>query len=245
LATDAVERPEVRAKPGAVEPPRAGPILAAWMALFVLLNALLWLSGLKGYVLAEAIERGAARAETAGIGETTDDAIRKAVRIQQDTLPFWRAVTGLGDFLFGPAALAVRALVVATLFSGLAALVGRPVRFPEGLVSCASAQGWWVLGLAFQAALMVALRRPEVETSATLLLPAGTHSAVLWIALSQLDLFAALGWGSMALGGWRRGQVNLLTAAVVCGVLWACESAVRIGAALVVGAGMRLALTAG
>jgi hypothetical protein len=133
-------------------------------------------------------------------------------------------------------------LTVATLFAGLAALVGRPVRFADGVMGCARAQGWWVLGLAVRVGLMIALRRPEVETSAALLLPPGRYSAAVWVALRQIDVFAALGWGAMALGGWRRGQVNLAAAGLVCGAMWLVEAGVRIGFALLVGAGMRLTL---
>jgi hypothetical protein len=242
LAIDVAGQPESRSKISAAEASRPGQTLALWMALVVLLNAVLWVSGLRGYVLSRAIERGAARAEKAGIGEMADEVVRKAIRTQQDTQTFWEALTMLGDFGLQPIGLAVRALLVATLFSGVAALVGRPVRFREGLASCATAQGWWVLGLTLQTALMIALRRPDVETSATLVLPPGSHPAALWIALRQLDIFAALGWMAMARGGWRRGQVNLFTAVLVCGLLWACEAAVSTGGALIVGAGIRLTL---
>ncbi len=212
------------------------------MALIVLLNGLLWLSGARGGALAEAVERGTAHAETARIGEVGDEVIRKAIRTQQSTLPFWTTLAALGDFLAEPLILVLRAVLVATLFAGLAALVGRPTRFAEGLAACAAAQGLWVLGLAVRGGLMLALHRDQIETSATLLLPPAACSAALWVALRQLDVFAVLGWMALALGGWRRGQANLLTAFLICGSLWMIEAAVRISYALVIGAGMRLTL---
>jgi len=102
-----------------------------------------------------------------------------------------------------------------------------------------------VLGLAVRVALMIALGRPEAETSATLLLPPGTHPATLWIALRQLDAFAALGWLAMAAGAWRRGQAGLPGALFVCAGLAVTEAILRIGAALVLGAGMRMTLIPG
>ena len=90
--------------------------------------------------------------------------------------------------------------------------------------------------------LTIALRRTEVETSLTLLLPPGSYPAAIWVALRQVDAFALLGWSALAWGGWRRGQVGLLTALAVCGSLWLVESTIRIGSILVLGAGMRLTL---
>ena len=221
---------------------RAGPTLLVLMSVVVALNAWTWLSGMKGYALAVAVEEGTARAETAGIGELGDDVVRKAIRTQEKTTLFWGVLSALGDFLGEPAALALRALAVAVVFSSLAALTGRPVGFHEAFAECAAAQSFWVLDLALRSALMVALRRPDVETSATLLLPTGAYGAPLWAALSQISPFAAIGWLVMALGGRRRGQVNLATAFLVCGALWFGEAAVRIAFTLTLGAGMRLSL---
>ena len=73
------------------------------------------------------MEKGAARVESLGIGEIGDDLIRKSIRTQRDTLPFWTVLAMLGDFLVEPVSLAVRALAVATAFGALAALTGRSV----------------------------------------------------------------------------------------------------------------------
>jgi hypothetical protein len=89
---------------------------------------------------------------------------------------------------------------------------------------------------------MLLLDRTEVETSAVLFLPPGLHPAPLWLALRQVDAFVLLGWLTIALGAWRRGQTNLLAAGFVCVVLWLAESALRIGFGLILGAGMRLSL---
>jgi hypothetical protein len=212
------------------------------MGLLILLHGVLWLSGHRGYALAAAIERGAGRVESWTVGEIPDDAIRKAIRLQQDTLPFWVALTVLGDFVLDPLWLAGRAVVIAVLLASAAALAGRPVGFEAGLSNCAREQWPWVLGLAFQVALMLALGREEAETSATLLLPPGTHPAALWLFLRQLDVFAMLGWARLAIGGWRRGQANLFFACVLCFLIAALEMSLRTGWLLFLGAGMRRTL---
>jgi hypothetical protein len=242
VTTNVAEHPEAipRARPG--EPPGAGRWLALWVGLVIALNGLLWLSGERGAALAAAVERGAARTELARVGEVGEEVIRKAVHLQQESVTFWATLAALGDFAGEPMLLVLRALLVATAFTGLAALVGRPTRFSEGLAACAAAQGIWVLGLAVRLGLMAVLHRAEVETSATLLLPPGAYSAATWVALRQLDIFAALGWTTLALGGWRRGQVNLATAFAVCGLFWSGEAAMRISYSLFLGAGMRLTL---
>lgn len=216
--------------------------LALWAALIVALRLALWIGGVRDHALARAVEQGAARAEQAGVGEIGDEALRKAVRIQQRTYPFWAVLQALDDLVLEPIAPAIRALTVATLFAGLAALGGRPTRFAEGLAAAARGQGWWVLGLGLSVVLMLGLRRTEVETSAALLLPAGVHDAVLWTALRQLDVFALIGWGLLARGAWALGQANLALAVVVCAMLWLGESVVRVAFTLVTGAGMRLTL---
>jgi hypothetical protein len=223
-------------------PPRFGRVLLLWMALVVLLHAVAWLSGHRGNVLAEAIERGAARVESWTLGEVPDDAIRKAIALQKDSLPFWLALMALGDFALDPFALAARAALVAVGLASVAALSGRPVRFEWGMAACARGQWPWVLGLAVQVALMLALGRDEVETSATLLLPPGAYAAATWTAMRQADAFALLGWALLAWGGWRRGQANLLVATLICLVLAVSEAALRTGWILFLGAGMRLTL---
>src|SRR5262245_55383284 len=213
----AVESDRVEAAIGIPESPRFGRFLALWSALVVLLNGVIWIGGFRAAVLSEAVERGAAHVEVRGIGELSDDLIRRAIQIQHETLPFWATLAWLGDFLVSPLILAGRAVAVATVFAAAAALVGRPVRYELALAECSAAQGIWVLGLAVQVALLVALRRADVETSLTLLLPSGRYPAPLWLALHQLDLFAVVGWGVLAWGGWHRGQLNAAAAVGLCG----------------------------
>jgi hypothetical protein len=134
----------------------------------------------------------------------------------------------------------VRALAVATLLSALAALVGRPVGFRQALDECAWLQGFWVLGLAVQLALLIKMQSTEVETSLVLLLPAGTYPALMWVALRQLDAFALLGWAALIRGGWRRGQSNLAVATLACALVALCELTCRLGFALITGSAMRL-----
>ena len=227
------------------EPAGFLPWLTLWAALTVLMHSGLWLTGFRDAALATAIDTGAARVETLGVGEMGEELIRKAVRSQRDTLPFWSVLAFLGDFLGEPAALAVRALAVATAFSSVAAVSGRPIGYDEALTDCARVQGVWVLGLAVRSALMVALRETEVSTSAALFLPPGTYPAATALGLEQLDVFAAVGWLAMARGGWKRGQVGVLGALAVCGGLWGFESALRVSVGLVTGAGMRLTIMPG
>ncbi len=234
--------PAVRSPAGVEEPPRAGPILVFWMILTLGLQASLWISGARTTGVSHAIERGAAKVETRGVGEVGDEVVRKAIGIQHDTLPFWVTILALGDFAGEPLAMALRAGMAATLFAGLALLRGRPVEFGRGLVACSWAQGFWVLGLAVHAALTIALRRPEIETSAVLFLPPGTHEAVTWAVLRQVEVFAMLGWLTMISGAWQRGQVGLLGATIVGVSLFLIEAAVRLQFSLLIEAGMRLSL---
>jgi hypothetical protein len=233
------------ARAGVSDSARFGPMLLGWMAIVVLLQVVAWGSGLRGTGLAVAVEDGAARVESWTIGEVGDDVVRKAIRTQLDTLPFWATLTALGDFVLEPMSLAVRAILATTMFCAVAALSGRSVQFDATLISCVWLQGIWVLGVAVRVGLMLALGRGDVETSATLLLPSGAHSAALWVALQQLDLFAAVGWCGLALGAWKRGQTRLPVAVALCLLLWVCEAALRIGATLVIGAGMRVSLVPG
>ena len=221
---------------------RSGPILALWMGAILAFQALSWASGARTAALAEAVERGAARAERAKIAEVGDDLVRKAVRLQQATLPFWTTLTLIGDFAIAPLSPALRSLAAAALLSSLAALVGRPPGFGAAMVGNAKAQGYWVLGLAVRVGLETAMRRTTADTSLALALPPGAYPAALWVALRQLDAFALLGWAAMARGSWRRGQANLATACLACLALWLAESTFCALGTLATGAGMRLAL---
>jgi hypothetical protein len=244
------DRPATEDRPCPVPDPTAyGPVgsgsgarLALWVALVVGLEGLLWLSGGKTLALAEAVEQGAARVESRSFGEVSEDQVRKAIRTQNATLPFWSTLAWIGDFVVEPLSLAVRAAAVAALLSTLAALVGRPARFGEALGGCIAVQGFWVLGLAVRVALTFALRGAEADTSLALAIPHGIDSALAWLAARQVDVFALWGWAAMTLGGWRRGQANLAVAFLVCALVALGEAALRVGFALVVGAGMRLTL---
>ncbi|QEH37222.1 hypothetical protein OJF2_58090 [Aquisphaera giovannonii] len=217
-------------------------ILLGWMGLMVLVQALRWAAGTPGDILAAGVEEGASRAESRVRGEVGDEVIRKAIRSQRETLPFWAVVTALGDFLVEPFSLAARAVAVATLFSGIAALSGRTPRYDLGLLESSKAQGFWVLGLAARLALAASLGRGEadVETSAALLLPPGRHPAALWLALRQVDLFAMAGWALMAHAAGRRGESPRWLAWTLCLLLAFLECAVRVAAALGMGGALRL-----
>jgi hypothetical protein len=221
---------------------RPGSTLAAWMALIIFLEAVPWVTGSRPLELAEAVERGAATAESRAGGQVTDDQARKIVLKQHETLPFWRTLARIDDFLIEPLAPALRATVVATLLSALAALVGRPAGYGPALNACIEAQGVWVLGLATRTALAIALGRPGVDTSLALALPPGIYPAAVWATLREADAFAILGWAAMAWGGWRRGQAYLPVAASACALVAFGEATFRVWFSLVFGAGMRLTL---
>jgi hypothetical protein len=221
---------------------RFGPTLVLWVTLTADLQGALWISGWRSLALASAVEQGAAVIESRKFGEEPETAIRSSIRTQRETLPFWTALALIGDFVFEPASLVLRAVAVVVAFSALAALSGRPVRFDESLAACAAAQGLWVLGLAVRLGLTVYTGRLEAETSLILAMPPGTYWAPLWVPLHQVDIFALLGWGVLARGAWRRGQVHPVTALLVCGSLWATEAAVRVAWTLTVESGMRMLL---
>ncbi len=232
---------ETRSKPDEPQPIRE---LTIWMIAMLILGALPWVTGFQERALAEAVEAGSARAERRGIGEVRDDQIRKAVKAQQDTEPFWMTLWLLGDLLIEPVAIALRAVAVATSFAALAALSGRTIGFESAFEDCARSQRFWVLGLAVRVGLMLVLRRSEVDTSLALLLPEGPVSALTWLFCRQIDVFTTLGWLSMAKGGWKRGQVNLFAALLVCGLFASVEVVSRVSFEAAIGMVIRLRITA-
>ncbi len=228
---------ETPSKPAELQPGRE---LAIWMVAIIALGAIPWLTGFPERALSEAIEVGSAQAERRGIGEIRDDQIRKAVKSQQDTEPFWMTLWLLGDFVLEPLAIAVRALAVATTFSAVAALAGRTIGFEQAFDDCAHAQRFWAYGLAVRVALMLVLKRHDVDTSFALLLPQGTIPALTWLLARQLEVFAILGWLSMAYGGWKRRQVNLVVAMSICASFAVFEALTRVSFEASIGAVIRL-----
>jgi hypothetical protein len=221
-----------------------GNILLVWIALMLALNGIRWLGGFPAGGVAEGVEEGVARAELQVRGESTEEQIRKAIRSQRETIPFWTALSAIDDFLIEPAMLAGRAVAVAMLFAGVAAVTGRPIQYERALRESARIQGLWVLGLAFRVAMLVCLRRSEagVETSLGLLLGPGAHSAMIWLVLRQLDIFALIGWAALAWSGWKRGDAAPATAAGLCGGLCLAEVSLRAAVGLLIGGSMRLSL---
>jgi hypothetical protein len=222
-----------------------GPSLAAIMGAIVLIQVVAWGSGVRGEGLAEAVERGAARVEARSSGEVAEADVRRVIDDQRDTLRFWAVLAAVGDLAFEPLAPALRALLAASSFSAVAALRGRPIRFDAALRGAVAAQWLWVIGMAVRVALMVAVGLPGAESSAALLLPPGSYPAWAWVGLRQVDPFVILGWMAVARSGWRLGLVGLGSASLTCGVLWALESTLRLGIALVCGAAMRAVLMPG
>ncbi len=227
------------------EQPKWGAVLAGWMAATIMLNGIIWTTGVKDHQIASAVERGAGKVEERHKGEENEDVIRKGIQLQRDTLTFWTVITLMRDFFFAPLALFVRPLMVAVAFAAVAAASGRRVRFPVVMSDCVSWQGVWVLGLLVQVVLMLLWRRATIETSVLLFLPPGQYPATTWVILRQLDCFAILGWLGMALVGWRRGQTNWLMAFLLCMILWMFEIAVLSSASLVVHLAMRSSLMPG
>ncbi len=222
--------------------PAWGWLLAVWMSLVLVLNGIAWTTGVVDHDLAQAVENGAAQVERRRIHEESDDVVRKAIQTQRDTLRFWTVIAALRDFLAAPMSLVFRVFTVAITFSALAALTGRPVRFPAAVADCVVWQGLWVLGLAVEVVLMLALQRPHVETSVLMFLPRDSFTARQWTALQQVDCFAIIGWLGMAWGIRRRGQASLFVALIVCFVLAAAGGYVCYRASLLVNLSMRMTL---
>ena len=210
--------------------------------MIVLLNGLVWTTGVRDYDLADAVEKGAARVEERQVGEESEDVIRKAIKLQRDTLTFWTVILAIRDFLIDPLWIALRALSVAVGMSAVAAMSGRPVRFPATLARCVAWQGVWVFGLAVQVVLMLALGRSHVETSLLMLFPEGTYTARQYLMLQQIDGFAVIGWFGMTWGAYRCGQASALMAVLVSGTLVMVETSLFSSAALVVNLAMRSTL---
>ncbi len=229
-------------QPKSEESPRFMPSLALWTVLTVVTLGGLWVAGFRTRGLIEAVDRGAAHVESFRVGELNDDVIRKTIQTQRDTLPFWTVIALLGDFLVEPAALTARALAAATAFAAIAALRGRTIGYERALAECSAAQGFWVLGIVVRAVLMAALRRDDIETSAVLFLPTGMYPAYVYLALRQLDVFALIGWSTIALGGVRRMQVRWPGALFVTLTLAGFEAVARVSIAATLGAGMRLSV---
>lgn len=225
---------------------RFGAVLCVWMVLIVALNGARWIAGSRPVMLAAAVERGVQKIEAAGQGEMSDDLVRKAIRTQRDARPFWSVLHAFGDFVIDPCALALRAVGVAIGFTAIAAMTGRRLQFERALSDSAWIQGCWVLGLAVRVGLLVWLRRgeDELDTSLGLFLPPGTYPAATWLLLRECDVFALLGWASLALAGWRRGDANPAAAMLLCSTLGMIEIGLRTAVGLVLGSAMRLSLAA-
>lgn len=215
-------------------------MLSVWMSLVVVFHGLIWTTGVPDYELAAAVERGAARVEQRLVGEDSSDVVRKSIQLQRDTLPFWRVIRLVGDFVMAPLGLALRALAVAVAFCAVAALTGRPVRYPEAMRDCVAWQGVWVLGLAVQAVLMLVLRKPHIDTSVTLMLPPRVWGAREWVLLQQLDYFALIGWLGLGWSACVRRQANLWVALAVCCLLAVVEMNIYGSCRLLFNLGMHL-----
>ncbi len=224
------------------ESPRYLPMLALWTLITVVTLGGLWIAGFRTRGLVGAVDKGAARIEAIRIGDIDDDLIRKTIQTQRETIPFWTVIALLGDFLVEPMALVARALAAATGFAAIAALRGRHIGFERALAECSAAQGFWVLGIVVRGALMMALRRDDIETSAALFLTPGTYRALIAIAVRQLDAFALIGWTTMAVGAVKRGQVKWPGALSVVVTLALIEAATRISFEALLGASMRLSV---
>lgn len=235
-------KPPTTAGPAPMEEPAWRLRLLGWAIGLMALHGVLWGGGIRQHYLATAVEAGVARVEQRLLGEESQDIIRKEIQVQRDSLGFWMVLAALGDFVFAPLWLPLRAMAVTVVLSAWAALRGRPPGFLAAWSQCVTWQGIWVLGAAVQVALVVMLDSASVDTSLALLLPAGTYSARWWVLLRQLDLFALLGWLVLAWGGYRRGQAGLIPALLLIAMVAIMEATVVSSASLVVELGMRLSL---
>jgi hypothetical protein len=217
-------------------------MLGVWAALVIILNGILWTTGVPDYNLVQAVEVGAARVEQQMLGEESEDVVRKAIQAQRDTLRFWTVIAILRDFVFAPLLLCIRPLLVGVAFSAVAAVSGRHVRFPATLAAASMWQGVWVLGLAMQVALMLLLGRSAVDTSLAIFLSQESFTASRWASLQQLDCFALVGWLGITWSGWRLRQANIIMAVIACGSLALLEMTICSMTSLVVNLGMRMAI---
>jgi hypothetical protein len=237
---------EVQSPTTADPAPMEGPAwrlrLLGWMVGLMLVYSVLWGVGIRQHYLATAVEAGVARVEQRLQGEESQDIIRKEIQVQRDSLRFWMVLAALGDFVFAPLWLPLRAMSVTVVLSAWAALRGRPPGFLAAWCQCVTWQGIWVLGAAVQVVLAVMLDSASVDTSVALLLPPGTYSAGRWILLRQLDCFALFGWLVLAWGGYRRGQAGWGPALLLIAMVAIMEAMVVSSASLVVELGMRLSL---
>lgn len=225
------------------EPPAWGSLLTLWMAIVIILNGCFWTTGIPDFHLAEAVEVGAARVERQEqIEESEEDVIREEIQTQRNTLRFWTVIAAIRDFLIAPASLGVRALAVAVALSAVAAATGRQVQFPDAMYECVWWQGAWVLGLAVRVTLMFLFQRSDVSTSILLFMPQESFTARQWTYLNQLDCFAIVGWLGMIWAAWRRGQANIIAAAIVCAGLALIEMTIFSSASLLVNLSMRMSL---
>ncbi len=222
--------------------PHWGWMLATWIALTIVLRGVYWTSGVPDHQLAQAIEHGAGRVERQSESEENVDVIRKAIELQRGSLVFWTVLALLGDFILDPLWLGLRVLAVTVALNAVAAMTGRPVRFPAMMAEAVAWQSVWVFGLACRVAWVFVLQRGDIDTSLTLLLPARVYGAREWVLLQRVDLFALIGWLGLAWGGVRRGQANLPVSLLVCGLLAVFEALLYAAGALFLNLGMRVAL---
>ena len=187
------------------------------MSLVVILNGVVWTTGVPDYDLADAVERGAARVEERSVGEENEDVVRKSIQLQRDSLSFWKVITLVGDFLVEP------------LWIGFAGVFGS-----GGVERCGGDQ--WPAGpVSGRHAGMCGLarcvgvgaggpRRPDVGVASIrrstrrscCCCPHACTRRANGSSLQQIDCFALIGWLGIAWGACRRGQTSLLAALLTC-----------------------------
>src|SRR5262245_29938375 len=86
-------------------------VIGRWVAAWIFIQSLAWLSGLRMTELTIAVEAGAAEVERRAVGEVGEDQTREAIADQRDTIRFWTALALARDFVIGPLGLVARALV--------------------------------------------------------------------------------------------------------------------------------------
>ena len=217
-------------------------MLAVWMSLVVILNGIIWTTGVPDYDLAEAVEKGAARVEQRSVGEDSEDVVRKSIQLQRDSLSFWTVIRAVGDFLGGP---------VMDCFTGIGrgrgAECGGGGQWPAGAVSGGDEAMRGLAGCVGSGTDSPScahagppsvgyrdLRRAPVA--------AARLAAREWVLLHQIDCFAMIGWLGMAWSACRRGQTNLYVALLTCFVVAAIEAPIRGSFWLLVNLGMRLTI---
>lgn len=247
LHSDYLQKPAVARsnQTSAAAVARPGISQSAWLMvvstlIWVTQVSACWATGYRDYCLNLAIEQGVVEIENRE-RLNHDPSVAAARReSQRQTLPFWKFLQEIGDFLLEPAALWLRFWVIPLAVSAACLLAGRSVEAESLRPSVA-----WCL--------LAALPRPGFELLSGLfhlpnLVPAGLNLLVpqgvalpasVFVAMAGADLFWITSVLLMTVAFWRR--QNMARGPMIASLVgvFLMEWAMRVTLGVVVGAGMR------